>query len=132
MCSTSSIILLSIQRGLVAFHFVLSSKNHDLCFSHINEQLVSFQPSRNTTNFIVEVNDKNKISVLVKKCWYRRLKINIQNLLCKTSCQTRAYFQLGTLRYDYVQFFSNFSKKQEVLKLICNFKSRMGCPYLIF
>ena len=28
-------------------------------------------------------------------------------------------------------FFPNFSKKQEVLKLICNFKSRMGCPYLI-
>ena len=28
-------------------------------------------------------------------------------------------------------FFPNFSKKQEVLKLICNFKSRMGRPHLI-
>ena len=134
MCSTSSIIVLSIQRGLVACGFFgLSSKNHDLCFSHINGQLVSFQPSRNTTNFIVEVNDENKISVLVKKNLVSSAKNKTfrRNLLSKTSCQTRAYFQLGTLRYDYVKFFPNFSKKQEVLNLICNFKSRMGCLYLI-
>ena len=29
------------------------------------------------------------------------------------------------------QCFQNFSKKQEVLKLVCNFQSRMGRPPLI-
>ena len=68
--------------------FRLSSKNHDLCFFHINEQLVSFYPSRNTTNFIVEVNDKNKISVLVKKILVSSAKNKTfrRNLLSKTSC----------------------------------------------
>ena len=123
MCSTSSVIVLFILRGLVTRNLFFSSKNHDLCFCRINEQLVSFQPSRNMTNFIVEVIHKNfRISVLVKKCWYRRLKINIQHLLCKTGCQARSYFQ-STLRYAYIQFFPNFSQKQEVLKLGCNFQS---------
>ena len=33
--------------------------------------------------------------------------------------------------FVFFQCFQNFSKKQEVLKLVCNFQSRMGRPPFI-
>ena len=35
--------------------------------------------------------------------------------------KTRSYFQLGTLKNDFMQFFQKILKKVEVLKLVCNF-----------